>query len=282
MVSAYISYRNQPSLDLAQLLATKLAEKRIKVYLSPEDKSGSYQKQFPLIEKANVFLCLVAQGTFEPRWVQSEIQHAHSLSKPMIPVYQGDFKPVSSSYPIYQSYPADVQFLLEQEAFTLPAVTNEFIDGLVTRIYAEVGKIPRNQMLIPNQYIFISYSRKDSEIMNQTSKDLRQNGLNVWIDEDDLEAGTAAWEHGIGDAIRQCGCVVAILSPDAEQSIWVGRELAMAEALNKRIFPILVRGTKQDAIPFRLMTHQWIDGRNSYSDALSKLVLSLQKHFADS
>ncbi len=107
---------------------------------------------------------------------------------------------------------------------------------------------------------------------------MRQSNLSVWVDEEGLEAGTPAWEREIGTAIRQCGCLVAILSPDAEQSIWVGRELAMAEALNKRIFPILVRGTEQDAIPFRLMTHQWVDTRSNYDDALSKLISSVRKH----
>src|SRR5215475_7161810 len=116
MVSAYITYRNHPSLGLAQTLAKQLADKRIQVYLAPQDKSGDYRGQYPHIEQADVFICVIAEGTFEPRWIQSEIQHAHNLSKPMIPIYQDNYKHVSSSYPEY------IQFLLEQNGFEIPAI----------------------------------------------------------------------------------------------------------------------------------------------------------------
>ncbi len=160
MVSAYITYRNHPSLVLAQTLASQLTNKRIQVYLAPEDKSVNYREQYPTIEQADVFICVIAEGTFEPRWVPGTVQYAHSLSKPIIPVYQGNFEPLASSYPDY------IQFLLAQDGFKISSVTSEIVDQIVARIYAEVGKIPGNQILIPNQYIFLSYSRRDSEIMN--------------------------------------------------------------------------------------------------------------------
>jgi hypothetical protein len=69
-----------------------------------------------------------------------------------------------------------------------------------------------------------------------------------------------------------------ILSPDAEQSTWVGRELAMAETLDKRIFPVLARGSERDAIPFRLMSHQWVDARHNYTEAFEKMLAALSKY----
>ncbi|MBZ0283083.1 MAG: toll/interleukin-1 receptor domain-containing protein [Anaerolineae bacterium] len=126
--------------------------------------------------------------------------------------------------------------------------------------------------------IFLSYSRHDRQVMQRLRDDLRAMRLNVWVDEEGLDPGTPAWEAAIGNAIRSAACLLVILSPDAEKSKWVGRELAMAETLNKWIFPVLVRGTEQDAIPFRLMTHQWIDARQDYAGAFEKLLGAVKKH----
>jgi hypothetical protein len=126
-------------------------------------------------------------------------------------------------------------------------------------------------------HIFLSYSRKDTSMMQRMADDLRTAGMTVWVD-DNLEPGTPAWERSISAAIRTAGCLVVILSPDAEQSTWVGRELAMAETLDKRIVPILARGTEKDAIPFRLMSHQWVDGRHNYPEAFGKLLGAVRKY----
>lgn len=276
MVSVYITYRNHPSLKLAKLLAEALTEKHIQVFLSPEDKSGDYKAYYPQIEESDIFICLIAEGTFEPRWIQREVEHAHLLSKPLIPIYHDAYHHDPSIYP------EPIRMLLSQEGIRTANVEgqrlNNVLDQLVGRIYAAVGKTPGNQTLIPNQYIFLSYSRRDNTLMNRVRDDFRQNSLGVWVDAEGLEPGTPAWERAISVAVRQSGCIVVLLSPDAEQSVWVGRELAMAETLNKRIFPILVRGSENDAIPFRLMTHQWIDARHNYNDALQKLVASIRKH----
>lgn len=131
----------------------------------------------------------------------------------------------------------------------------------------------------PTDYhAFLSYSRSDTRVMQRLRDDLRAASLSIWVDEEGLEPGTQAWEQAIGEAIRNAACLVVILSPDAERSIWVGRELALAETLNKRIFPVLVRGSERDAIPLRLMSHQWLDARHNYHDTLQKLLIALRKH----
>jgi hypothetical protein len=133
--------------------------------------------------------------------------------------------------------------------------------------------------IVPTDYhAFLSYSRTDTRAMQRLLDDLRAADLSVWVDEEGLEPGTQAWEKAVGEAIRSSACLVVILSPDAERSIWVGRELALAETLNKRIFPVLIRGTERDAIPLRLMSHQWLDARHNYHDTLQKLLSALRKH----
>jgi hypothetical protein len=101
--------------------------------------------------------------------------------------------------------------------------------------------------------IFLSYSRRDSELMQRLRDDLRQAGFAVWTDED-LETGTPSWQRAIEAAIEEARCVVAILSPEAKQSKLVEIEVSIAEENGIRIFPVLARGDDRSAVLFRLRT----------------------------
>jgi hypothetical protein len=134
-----------------------------------------------------------------------------------------------------------------------------------------------------DHHVFISYSRRDADLVRHLVRDLRADGLLVWVDEEGLEPGTPEWGAAIGDAIERAGSVVAVLSPDAEKSPWVGRELNHAEKFGVRIIPILVRGDERNAVPFLLATTQWIDGRGRDGDridaqAFDQLLTAVCRH----
>jgi hypothetical protein len=126
--------------------------------------------------------------------------------------------------------------------------------------------------------VFLSYSRKDTDMMRRLLQDLRAQGLEAWIDEAGLEPGTPAWETAIGNAIENARCMVVILSPDAKESVWVGRELSYAETHQVRIFPVLARGDVRSAIPIRLTSAQFVDVRQDYSGSVQKLVTAMRRH----
>lgn len=125
--------------------------------------------------------------------------------------------------------------------------------------------------------VMISYSRRDIDWTRRLRDHLRHDGLTVWMDEEGLHPGTEAWDAAIGAAIKDAGCVVAVMSPDASQSEWVGRELAFAETYEIPIIPILMRGHPRDAVPFRLVNHQWIDARDDYGKAFYQLIDSIAR-----
>ncbi|MFC1961333.1 TIR domain-containing protein [Chloroflexota bacterium] len=128
-------------------------------------------------------------------------------------------------------------------------------------------------------HIFLSYSRQDTAFMQRIRDDLRAADLAVWTDES-LEPGTPAWELEIAKAIEGSDRLVVILSPEAKESVWVGRELGYAETFGVKIYPILVRGDERSAVPFRLISHQWVDSRSDYDTAFGKLVRSIAEHLA--
>ena len=131
--------------------------------------------------------------------------------------------------------------------------------------------------------IFLSYSSKDSETMQRVRKTLRESGFSVWVDETNLKPGTASWRTAIAEALESAGCLVVLFSPDAKKSRWVNAELEYAEHQGLTPFPILVRGSTKDAVPFGYTSAQWADitKKAQYDAEMDELVDSIRANLKD-
>ncbi|HEX2907062.1 MAG TPA: toll/interleukin-1 receptor domain-containing protein, partial [Phototrophicaceae bacterium] len=127
--------------------------------------------------------------------------------------------------------------------------------------------------------IFLSYSRRDEDLMHRVRDSLRADGLEVWTDEN-LAPGTRSWKSAIESALENASCLVVILSPDSKKSAWVREEMNYAEAQNIRIFPLLARGEAKTAVPFGFITAQWVDIRqeNDFVSGMQKLAFTVRVH----
>ncbi len=125
--------------------------------------------------------------------------------------------------------------------------------------------------------VFLSYAREDSGAMREVEASLRAAGLAVWTDEG-LEAGTPSWSAAIEEAVAQAVAMVVLLSPAAKASVWVTREVALAQVHGKRIFPILVAGDERTAVLFHLIDAQWADGRQGLGPALQRVQPAVLRH----
>jgi Tol biopolymer transport system component len=130
----------------------------------------------------------------------------------------------------------------------------------------------------PAAHFFMSYSRDDAGYQRRVINELRQRGINVWVDTENLIPGSPAWEREIERAIRGASGIIVLLSPDANNSEWVRREISFAEHNQKRIFPVLIRGDEDDSIPLRLSSHQRVDLRRNFNDGLDHLERALRDH----
>lgn len=119
--------------------------------------------------------------------------------------------------------------------------------------------------------IFLSYSRKDSRLMQRVRDDLRAAGLRVWTDEG-IRPGTALWKDAIEQAIREAHLLVVLMSPNSKASLWVKREIDYASAQGVQVLSLLIDGDDQTAVPFALIGSQYIDIRNRYKPGLEKLI----------
>ena len=57
--------------------------------------------------------------------------------------------------------------------------------------------------------IFFSYSRKDSEYVDQLIEQLEARGIDIWVDRGDILAGEA-WRRSIVEAIMDCQVFVIV------------------------------------------------------------------------
>jgi hypothetical protein len=89
-------------------------------------------------------------------------------------------------------------------------------------------------------HVFISYKRSDQGYARRLANDLRGHGFDVWID-DRIDFGERWWQT-IVQAIKDCGAFVVVMSPEAEKSEWVEKEIMLAKREPKPILPLLLKG----------------------------------------
>lgn len=131
---------------------------------------------------------------------------------------------------------------------------------------------------LSNGHVFMSYSRRDENVMRRIAAFLRKKGINVWLDNEKLIPGTPIWEEEIEKAIKGALAIVVVLSPDSKESEWVRREISMADQNRKRIFPVLVRGDEDTSITLRLITRQYVDLRENEGLGLTSLHSALSEY----
>ncbi|MGI9597683.1 MAG: toll/interleukin-1 receptor domain-containing protein [Acidimicrobiales bacterium] len=88
--------------------------------------------------------------------------------------------------------------------------------------------------------VFVSYSRQDLSYVDALARMLESEGFDVWSDRDSF--GGDDWQTAVDEALVSSGSVVVVMTPEAEESAAVRRELDLAMRLRKPIFPLLLRG----------------------------------------
>jgi hypothetical protein len=134
---------------------------------------------------------------------------------------------------------------------------------------------------LPADPIFISYSRRDTEIMQKIVVFLRNQGFKVWVDNEKLIPGTTIWEDEIEKALKASDVVIVVMSPDSKNSEWVRREISLADQFRKRIMPVLVRGDEDSSVTLRLVTRQFVDLRQKEESGLPSWHLTLSQYLSE-
>ncbi|HEY5777813.1 MAG TPA: TIR domain-containing protein [Terrimicrobiaceae bacterium] len=124
--------------------------------------------------------------------------------------------------------------------------------------------------------VFISYSRKDKEFVQQLDEALKRRGREAWVDWEGIRP-TEEFMRAIYGAIEAADTFVFVLTPDSIASVVCGREIAHAAAHNKRMVPVVARDVNAADVPEALAKLNWIFCRETddFAKAIETLITAL-------
>lgn len=122
-------------------------------------------------------------------------------------------------------------------------------------------------------HIFISYARKDNDIVSQVDTALRAKGYVVWRDVDDIR-GSEDFEKAIRNGITSAAAVLVFWSANASASEWVNKEIALA--VQRSTIPIYPIWLDDTLLPAALEKRNAILGfRDGFTQGITKLIEEL-------
>jgi hypothetical protein len=88
--------------------------------------------------------------------------------------------------------------------------------------------------------VFVSYSRSDRGYVERLATWLAGAGIPAWYDHE-IATGER-WEQVIQEQILGCDAMLVVMTPEADKSVWVKREIIFAERKGKPVLPLLLAG----------------------------------------
>lgn len=125
--------------------------------------------------------------------------------------------------------------------------------------------------------IFISYSRRDTAVVDHIVSAIQDKGFSVWIDRVGIESGDM-FKKAIVQAIVEAKVILFFSSEASNRSEWTVKEIGVAVARDKFIIPIkLDNAHYNDSIEFDLINNDFIDYsvEEFRQQALEKLLRTL-------
>ncbi|MBQ3900563.1 MAG: TIR domain-containing protein, partial [Clostridia bacterium] len=88
-------------------------------------------------------------------------------------------------------------------------------------------------------YAFISYSSKNQSAADALRDLLNEKGIDTWMAPGDIPAGSSYMKE-INHALKDCSCLVLLLSVAAQSSEWVIKEVERAVNYHKPVIPVQI------------------------------------------
>ena len=121
--------------------------------------------------------------------------------------------------------------------------------------------------------VFVSYARKDREIVQRLRSGLERLRLDVWVD--DRLSGGQDWWAVILEQIQKCDAIVVAVSPALLESQASALERQYGRQLGKIMLPVCVRPVRTEFLPPDLAALQFVDYSTPGPDAAFELADAL-------
>ncbi len=124
-----------------------------------------------------------------------------------------------------------------------------------------------------SQYdVFISYKSEEKVEASWVKKVLNENKISCWMAPESIPGGSS-YADEINEAIKNCKVLVLILSPKAQESRWVKKEIEVALNEGKTIMPFMIENFQlQNAFNFYLSDVQRFEAYEDKASALKTMV----------
>jgi len=119
-----------------------------------------------------------------------------------------------------------------------------------------------------NYTVFISYSTKDLQYVNYTKQLLESYNINVYIAVYSTPPGSVLTDH-IKNNISKCDLFILLWSSNSKKSEWVTQEIALANANNKPIIPVVLERNLD--LPVFIKDLKYIDASTNSQKAFNIL-----------
>ncbi len=122
--------------------------------------------------------------------------------------------------------------------------------------------------------VFISYSRRDELFARKLAADLDRDGLDVWIDVEDIPPG-ANWSNAINDGLNKADLMLLILTPTSVDSKNVEDEWQYFHNLGKPLIPLWLEPSGR--LHYQLARLQYIDfAEQDYEEAYDAMLVEMR------
>jgi hypothetical protein len=128
--------------------------------------------------------------------------------------------------------------------------------------------------------VFISYARKDHELVDVLVRDVVRARQQVWLDRD-LTGGQDWWDTVLAQ-LRRCRLFIFVLSAHSVRSRACLAELRYASDLGRPILPVMVSEVSLQLVPRIVARTQIVDYRRRDADAAVDLTNALDMASTDS
>ena len=141
--------------------------------------------------------------------------------------------------------------------------------------------VPGNLAPDMDKDVFISYSRKDSEIVKPVYEQLEKAGIKCWLDVDGMYSGVS-FKKVIVDAIKRCKVLLFMSSVNSNKSRNVVSEVSLAMEYGKKVIPVrLDMSPYADSIQYDIINHDFViydtyKADASFGEMLKRIVSTLE------
>ncbi|MDE6027063.1 MAG: TIR domain-containing protein, partial [Muribaculaceae bacterium] len=189
---------------------------------------------------------------------------------------------IKDTYEIYNRF--DYLPLFEWfAAYSYKAEKNKeneaIIEGFDGLNFSDVD-IPNVEVLDKGHKVFISYSRKDSDVAKGICDTLNKLNITYWIDIDGVYSG-ANFKEMIVKAISTSEIVLFLSSENSNKSDNVAKEISIADKYGKIIIPVRLDGSPMNPkIDYDLAGIDFVDLFSFEEKSLAKLRNAILGHLA--